>query len=211
MRIDGTDEAIMAVLQQDGRLSNREVARRLEISEGQVRQRLRKLLNGGAVRFDAVTDGRAMGIDFIAFVKVSVVPKHLEAFLRTCAEFEDVWYLAALSGRFNVLAGLCTENAIDAMHIVNRRYAAPRRGQRDRSAAGVRRDQARLPRDRRAPGIALSGTPAPRAPAGAPAIRSSSGGSATRSWRIRRRWLVVSERRSNVRFTDTESTDGSFA
>ena len=70
-----------------------------------MRQRLRKLLNGGAVRFDAVTDGRAMGIDFIAFVKVSVVPKHLEAFLRTCAEFEDVWYLAALSGRFNVLAG----------------------------------------------------------------------------------------------------------
>ena len=121
MRIDGTDEAIMAVLQQDGRLSNREVARRLEISEGQVRQRLRKLLNGGAVRFDAVTDGRAMGIDFVAFVKVSVVPKHLEAFLRTCAEFEDVWYLAALSGRFNVMAVLCTENAMDAMHIVNRR------------------------------------------------------------------------------------------
>ena len=120
MRIDGTDEAIMAVLQQDGRLSNREVARRLEISEGQVRHRLRKLLNGGAVRFDAVTDGRPMGIDFVAFVKVSVVPKHLEAFLRTCAEFEDVWYLAALSGRFNVLAGLCTENAMDAMHIVNR-------------------------------------------------------------------------------------------
>lgn len=121
MKIDGMDEAVMAVLQQDGRLSNREVARRLEISEGQVRQRLRKLLDGGAIRFDAVTDGRAMGINFVAFVKVSVAPKHLEAFLQACAEFEDVWYLAALSGRFNVMALLCTENAIDAMHIVNRR------------------------------------------------------------------------------------------
>ena len=121
MKIDGTDEAIMAVLQRDGRLSNREVARRLEISEGQVRQRLRKLFNGGAIRFDAVTDGRAMGINFVAFVKVSVAPKDLEAFLRTCAEFEDVFYLAALSGRFNVMAVLCTRNAIDAMHIVNRR------------------------------------------------------------------------------------------
>ena len=121
MRIDGMDEAVMAVLQQDGRLSNREVARRLEISEGQVRQRLRKLLDGGAIRFDAVTDGRAMGISFVAFVKVSVAPKDLEAFLQACAEFEDVWYLAALSGRFNVMALLCTENAIDAMHIVNRR------------------------------------------------------------------------------------------
>lgn len=121
MRIDGKDESIMAVLQEDGRLSNREVARRLDISEGQVRQRLRKLFNAGAIRFDAVTDGRAMGIEFVAFVKVSVAPKHLEAFLQTCAEFEDVWYLAALSGRFNVMALLCTENATDAMHIVNRR------------------------------------------------------------------------------------------
>ena len=121
MKIDGMDEAVMAVLQQDGRLSNREVARRLEISEGQVRQRLRKLLDGGAIRFDAVTDGRAMGINFVAFVKVSVAPRNLEAFLQACAEFEDVWYLAALSGRFNVMAVLCTENAIDAMHIVNRR------------------------------------------------------------------------------------------
>ncbi|MYE80869.1 MAG: Lrp/AsnC family transcriptional regulator, partial [Gammaproteobacteria bacterium] len=77
MKIDGTDEAIMAVLQRDGRLSNREVARRLEISEGQVRQRLRKLFNGGAIRFDAVTDGRAMGINFVAFVKVSVEPTAL--------------------------------------------------------------------------------------------------------------------------------------
>lgn len=111
----------MAVLQEDGRLSNREVARRLDISEGQVRQRLRKLLNGGAILFDAVTDAESMGIRFVAFVKVSVAPKHLEAFLETCTQFEDVWYLAALSGRFNVMALLCMEDATDAMRIVNRR------------------------------------------------------------------------------------------
>ena len=119
MKIDTVDERIMATFQADGRQSNREVARVLGVSEGTVRQRLRKLQQMGAIRFDVITDAAKMGIHFIAFVRVSVAPRYLEDFLTACAQLDDIWYLAALSGRFNVQALLCTATAGDAARMIN--------------------------------------------------------------------------------------------
>ena len=119
MKIDDVDEAIMAAFQADGRQSNREVARRLGVSEGTVRQRLKKLQDAGAIRFDVVTDPVYMGIDFVAFVRVSVSPRHLETFLAAAARLPDVWYLAAMVGRFNVQAIICTTTAQAAMQMIN--------------------------------------------------------------------------------------------
>lgn len=119
MKIDDTDEAIMAAFQVDGRQSNREVARRLAVSEGTVRQRLRKLQDGGAIRFDVVTDPQYLGIDFVAFVRVSVSPKHLETFLDAAGRLSEVWYLAAMVGRYNVQAIICTTTAQAAMEMIN--------------------------------------------------------------------------------------------
>ena len=52
MKIDSTDTAIIKAFQQDGRQSNREVARKLDVSEGMIRQRLKKMIKSGAIRFD---------------------------------------------------------------------------------------------------------------------------------------------------------------
>ncbi|MFT5501012.1 MAG: Lrp/AsnC family transcriptional regulator for asnA, asnC and gidA, partial [Woeseiaceae bacterium] len=104
MKIDAVDEAIMAAFQEDGRQSNREVARKLEVSEGSIRQRLKKLQDGGAIRFDVVTDYAQMGIDFVALFRASVEPRHLERFLKSAGQLPELCYLAAVAGRFNIIA-----------------------------------------------------------------------------------------------------------
>jgi len=119
MKIDQTDEAIIEAFQLDGRQSNREVARTLGVSEGTVRQRLKKLQDAGAIRFDVVSDSTVMGIDFVAFIRVSVQPKHLEDFLETATRISELWYLAAVAGRFNVIAVIATTSASNAMQIIN--------------------------------------------------------------------------------------------
>lgn len=124
MKIDALDERIIDAFQHDGRQSNREVARRLGVSEGTVRQRLRKLQAMGAVHFDVVTSAAAVGIEYIAFVRASVAPRHLEAFLSACERIEHIWYLAAISGRFNAQALICTRDAAEAVDIVNGQMAS---------------------------------------------------------------------------------------
>jgi Lrp/AsnC family transcriptional regulator for asnA, asnC and gidA len=119
MKIDEVDEAIIAAFREDGRQSNREVARKLDVSEGTIRQRLKKLQKAGAVRFDVLSDAAHMGVQFIAYVRVSVEPRHLEQFLVDTAAMPEMFYVAAMVGRFNVFALIVSTNAMQAMNAIN--------------------------------------------------------------------------------------------
>jgi len=119
MKIDATDEAIIRAFQVDGRQSNREVSRALNISEGTVRQRLRKLLRARAVEFDVVVDHAQVGIQFVAYVRVSVAPRHLSSFLDTCQRLPEIFYLAHVVGRFNVMALIAVRTAVEALEVIN--------------------------------------------------------------------------------------------
>ena len=118
-RFDDVDEAIITEFQLDGRQSNREVARKLNISEGTVRQRLAKLQEAQAIRFDVVTDPTQSEIGFVAFVRLSVAPNKLEAVLDACALLPDLWYLAAVSGRYNIMALISCATSQVAMDVIN--------------------------------------------------------------------------------------------
>lgn len=117
---DELDRAIIAQFQRDGRLANREVARRLGVSEGTIRQRLRKLEETGAVRFDVVTDPACEGINYVAFVRLAVAPDRLENVLEVCAALPELWYVAATAGRFNLIAVMSTVDAQAALHVIRR-------------------------------------------------------------------------------------------
>ena len=116
---DELDSAIVAEFQADGRQSNREVARKLNISEGTVRQRLARLQELRAIRFDVVTDAAQMGVGFIAYLRLSVTPDKLEAALDACARIAELWYLAAVLGRYNIMAIITAESAAAATHIIH--------------------------------------------------------------------------------------------
>lgn len=118
-RIDDIDEAIIAAFQKDGRQSNREIARQLNVSEGTVRQRLTKLQAARAVRFDVLTDVRHAGISFVAFVRLTVAPSRLTAVLDECATVPELFYVAAVTGRYNVMTLIAAASEAHAMRVIN--------------------------------------------------------------------------------------------
>lgn len=119
IKTDAIDDGIMAILREDGRLSNREVARRLDVSEGTVRQRLKKLLDVGAIRIGVVTDANRVGLAVTAWVRVAVSPQHAEEALRAFAALDEAFYVAAMAGRFNVLLVLSAANQLELMRVIN--------------------------------------------------------------------------------------------
>jgi Lrp/AsnC family leucine-responsive transcriptional regulator len=70
-RIDATDRTILAALQENSRITNAEVARRLGMAPSAIFERIRKLEGRGLIRgYEALLDPESLGAGLLAFVFV---------------------------------------------------------------------------------------------------------------------------------------------
>jgi Lrp/AsnC family transcriptional regulator, regulator for asnA, asnC and gidA len=60
-RLDELDHKIVAKLGQDARVSNRQIAAELGVTEGTIRSRIKRLQNDRLIQFTVVTDFRMAG------------------------------------------------------------------------------------------------------------------------------------------------------
>ncbi len=109
----------MALLREDGRLSNREVARRLDVSEGTVRQRLKKLEDARAIRMGVVVDPGKLGLGLSATVLVAVEPSRLQGALDAFSRLPEVSYAASITGSFNLFVLITTVDIQALRELVN--------------------------------------------------------------------------------------------
>ena len=78
-KIDKVDADILAMLQENGRLSNSKVAERLSMSETPCWRRLKRLEESGVISgYQAILDRRALGLGVSAFVQLGCA-EHSEA------------------------------------------------------------------------------------------------------------------------------------
>lgn len=77
--LDRTDRAILGALQQNARLTNRELAGRVGLAESSCLERVRRLVGSGVLRgFHAEVDPRALGVALQALVAVRLA-RHTSA------------------------------------------------------------------------------------------------------------------------------------
>lgn len=108
------DERIVTILEHDARVSNREIARTLEVSEGFIRKRLRRLLETRKLRLGTLVSATAMGLRCSAFLRFRVAPEAVSSVARQLAEFDEVRFVGIAVGRFDVYAVTLTTDR-DAM------------------------------------------------------------------------------------------------
>ena len=83
--MDATDRRIVRELQLDGRLSNQELAQRVNLSPSPCLRRLRSLEGAGVIRgYTALVDEKAWGLPITAFIRIRL-ERHAEDAVR---EFE---------------------------------------------------------------------------------------------------------------------------
>ncbi len=72
--MDELDRKLITKLQQDGRASNALLGRQVEVSEGTVRRRLKRLIQDGMIRVVAVPDPKRLGYATEALVGIYADP-----------------------------------------------------------------------------------------------------------------------------------------
>src|SRR3954463_15648198 len=77
--LDKTDRKILAILQSDGRLSNQEVAERVNLSPSPCLRRIKNLEESGVIRqYVALLDPDKIGLGLLAYVNVRL-EKHSDS------------------------------------------------------------------------------------------------------------------------------------
>lgn len=98
--MDGIDVQILGMLQDNGRVSQHDIARAVGLSAPAVSERVRKLEERGVIRgYTALLDARALGQDITAFIAVGINgSKHYGDFRRRVVELPEVAECHSVTG-----------------------------------------------------------------------------------------------------------------
>jgi Lrp/AsnC family transcriptional regulator, regulator for asnA, asnC and gidA len=102
-RVDELDRKIIKMLQADGRLSNTEIARALDITETTVRKRVARLLEERLISVVAVPTPEAVGMTLSAIMGVSVELTAIREVADTIRTYPEVRYVGMSSGRYDLI------------------------------------------------------------------------------------------------------------
>ena len=108
--MDDVDKAIIEILKHDGRATYSNIGKRIGLSEGAVRKRIKALVEAGAIRHFTVKVGLAEGAEAIALLSVnpslptSDVSKALKelANVETVYEITGEYDIAVIISGFNI-------------------------------------------------------------------------------------------------------------
>ena len=102
MQLDAIDLRILAQLQQDGSLTNVELARRVHLSPSPCLARVKALEAAGVIeRYVALASAKALGLGLNVFINISLKSQSKEAlaeFERRIAEHEEVMECYLMTG-----------------------------------------------------------------------------------------------------------------
>jgi Lrp/AsnC family leucine-responsive transcriptional regulator len=103
MEIDRYDRQILAALQEDGRISNQDLAERIGLSPSPCLRRVRALEEGGfLIGYRALVDPKALGFTLMALIHISMdqhTPERFEAFEKAVNEIPEVLECLLITGQ----------------------------------------------------------------------------------------------------------------
>ncbi len=118
---DATDRAIMRALQQDGRLSNVDLAARVHLSPSACLRRVQLLEQAGAIsRYVALLDPLALDLTGVAFVFVRIermTKKDMEAFEKAVRTPPEILECFLIAGSNDYLLRIAYRNSSDLERI----------------------------------------------------------------------------------------------
>lgn len=103
VELDTLDRALIALLQEDARLTHRQMAEQVGSSEATVRRRLDRLVKTGAIRIAAVVSPFALGYDVVAILGLQIDRRQQAAIEAMLTALPEVRFLGLTVGSYDMM------------------------------------------------------------------------------------------------------------
>ena len=100
---DTLDRHIISLLQADGRCSNREIARQLDVPEATIRYRVRRLTDSGLLKITALVAPEHLGYLLTVVVSIQAEAEQVSAVAETVSAMPEVMWLVITSGANDIV------------------------------------------------------------------------------------------------------------
>lgn len=122
--IDDTDRCIITLLQADGRMSNVEMARRLELSEGTIRKRIDRLLAFGAIHVVALPDLEQIRLETKVIITMRVEPDKVDEVGNALRQMEEIRWVGFATGESDLICEAVFPSDEQLLQFLTHRLAA---------------------------------------------------------------------------------------
>jgi Lrp/AsnC family transcriptional regulator, regulator for asnA, asnC and gidA len=122
--LDALDRRIVDLLTVDARVSNRQIAAQLGVTEGTIRGRINRLEEGGAIRLTAVTNVAFAGSPRVVLIGIRAQHGELRAVSEKIAAMAEIRCVIIMLGRYDILAIGLFDALEDIVAVANNRILA---------------------------------------------------------------------------------------
>lgn len=118
-KMDDTDKAIIEILKHDGRATYSDIGKRIGLSEGAIRKRIKALVDSGAIRRFTVKVGLSEGAEAIALLSVdpSLPTSEVSQALKKFSNVETVY---EITGEYDIAVTISGLNITEVNECLER-------------------------------------------------------------------------------------------
>ena len=106
--VDQLDKKIIAELRGNARRSYTEIGKKLKISEGTVRNRVKALQKKNIIKLEAIINPYSIGYNFVSIMGFQVRVAELSQVADALIKMPNIYYLALVTGRYDLMAIIMT-------------------------------------------------------------------------------------------------------
>ena len=100
--MDQIDSKMIKILQDDGRISNAKIARKVGVSEATVRRRLNHLIQEKYIHILAIADQTKMGLNSQAIIGIQVDPDKIEEVADALMALDKIKWVTVTTGSYDI-------------------------------------------------------------------------------------------------------------
>jgi Lrp/AsnC family transcriptional regulator for asnA, asnC and gidA len=114
--LDRIDCEIIKLLQKDGRISNTDMAKTIDVSEATVRTRLSRLIDDEIIQIVAVSNPLRLGFNVVGHLRIHVEIGRIDQVAQQLKQIQALWFIVKTSG---ASTGIDAEFNVESMADLN--------------------------------------------------------------------------------------------
>ena len=116
--LDEIDQHILDAMRKDGRAAFAQIAAKLKVSPGMIRQRYNRLVDTGLLKVVAISNPLQRGFKTMALIGIRTDGNKMLDVADAISKLKEVVYLVVVSGRFDIMAEVICRDHEDLLKFI---------------------------------------------------------------------------------------------